>query len=470
MATFLKSKSWRDALEALEALPKSLRIARKASRKQACPPADRSLALSAGADLAKAAAGLSAALGAKRTPVPWRDALALAIEALAAEHGAIDARKSLLQTACHLAEPDEADECGLTPLPCCVAIAADVFAQGVGDVSTDVALPAALLLSIVGKSVGTRESVVARESALRAAASLVSRAPGKRHVKHVGACVVYTALRLVSMRSIHVRWAKRDREDGVCVVEMIKLLVGANGMPGVADLMLDANEENPGHPANPLFASLLHNLVFGGFAMYTVPRELRPGIARIVWLWIGETERCLRLAVVKDVAVLADAASMLLDLVRSEAVAGECKTIVDKRAAVNTTASLLLTLAKVARSTDDDLQTLAGAIDKGVQSLSRLDSGASDVDGYMTPLALHLSLRLTVLNPAGDSEAPVTTGVHSCCNRGCRNLEGIKELELKTMACGTGGCPQRYCSKECQIAVWRGGHNKRCLSRVVARG
>ena len=48
-----------------------------------------------------------------------------------------------------------------------------------------------------------------------------------------------------------------------------------------------------------------------------------------------------------------------------------------------------------------------------------------------------------------------------CCNEACDNLSGPSELKLKTFACG-GKCGMRYCSRACQEASWRAGHNKGC--------
>ena len=48
-----------------------------------------------------------------------------------------------------------------------------------------------------------------------------------------------------------------------------------------------------------------------------------------------------------------------------------------------------------------------------------------------------------------------------CFNPACTNLEGPSELALMTYACG-GGCGLRYCSRECQVEGWKGGHRLSC--------
>jgi hypothetical protein len=209
------------------------------------------------------------------------------------------------------------------------------------------------------------------------------------------------------------------------------------------------------------------NLVFSYFHTNSLPRDLRTGITGHGWRWINKTEQALRLT--GDTTLLPDLTATLLHLVKSEAVICECRLPIDRLAAVNTCASMILTLAKVKRVVApgrDGLKSLIGAINEGITSLTRLHLLADNADDYDARITSHLSFRLSSSPPDGDAGAPITPGLHSCSNRACRNLSGCTDFELKTLACGLGGCPLRYCSRECQIVVWRGGHSTCCLSRL----
>ena len=284
MLSFMNSKSLSNALEAL---PKRLTVVspRRHVRTAARPPVDRSMALRSGADLALAAAMMANAIGLESAAV--YDALTRATEALAAERGSIDIRTYLMQTACYLAHHDDLRGAECRSLPRCVAVAADVFAVGAGACAGACAVSAAVLLSAAGENIDRSEGAVAIECAMRAATALISRSSTRRIVSSRAEKdqMAEAALRLLSMRSSHMRWNPGDREESACIIDMIKLLVGAPGTHGLSELILDAwtptraAEVKLMRMATSLW-SLFHNLVFSYFHT-SLPRDLRTGTCKV---------------------------------------------------------------------------------------------------------------------------------------------------------------------------------------------
>jgi hypothetical protein len=469
MKSFIDSSSWTNALGSLEAISKSLSHRKQVRTAASYPAADRSITLCAGVELAFAGSYMVATMGLK--PVLWHDSLARATEALAAEWTAaectIDIRETLILAACNIATNDELHRGGVCrSLPQCVTIAANVFDVGAHTNIQTTILAAAYLLAMAGKNVCTRDGVIANKIAMRAAAIIIARS-STLSVAMGSQLHIASALGLLRMRAINLRWIKGDQE---VVIEMIKLLVGTNGV-SASMVHFCADDATP---TAPMFVFILHDLVIGSLLHYSLPRELCPGIAASVWQWIGMTEQGLRREHSTSLAdsklfvdkmffeVMVNLASNLLNLVRSEAVAGECVSIFDIRAAVNTSTSLLLTMEKVNMALGNRVD-LVKALAKGYLSLDRLVKDNKN-DKDISRIVTLLRMRLSPTTDGGSNILPVTAGVYTCCNLGCRNLEGGRDLEIKTKACGLGGCLLRYCSTECQIAVWKGGHNKCCPS------